>query len=715
MKRSIAPDGKKWGKKRPNYDVPVPDGNGCAKNEGVGFPELSGHGLTPENKMKSDSARFAANGFIDTLEPIFGSGIAENKKGTTIPTSSYSAGHYDKERPIPIFMAASSSQRSNSSSLSNEFQVWEMFEPYIQDGLPVKIKNPFHLRDVPPDETDVLTVDRNFDRRLRKCSKHVCEKLPNSSILSEAINFPTHVLDTKVTVQCQVANPNDEVGGQGCNNGLQKEINEALTVVPFEDQDNNTAMFFGQEDQMIDSMTMRDVMDLKFNSKEKHICIAQESVLSSRSDSNKHRIACNPNGQLFLAQNINFKRHGPSSEISTKTRFEDDDSLDQPLAALQNWIRAPSFLLPSLYTKIREVNFWYAPHNSVTNTHYDGNHNILMVLNGRKTVELSPPGSIQPSVIHSEHANHPKILRPSFWNEIETNRSADSLKVKLQQCREERNRSTIVVLVSAGEALFIPEGWWHRVESTSNCVAINIWFDHVQYSVQSITQSSEKSPHKRHLLPYQAREIVRIYMEEHFDDAMAMLLRQERKKLDSEASILLSSNNPTAFHQISTLLSKNDILDGRSEIIDSLAETFSHIIYPSDSKAKINQLENTTSSGSCLSCFLLCLDLNSCMHRVLAMNVIGLLSRASFKVDSGSFASTILSLKPGCCFVLSRLWEIHAETSVEGLNQVKGSCTSFYEHCGHRKSQVLAFIQAGVDTFRLRVGQYLFVERLALY
>ena len=98
----------------------------------------------------------------------------------------------------------------------------------------------------------------------------------------------------------------------------------------------------------------------------------------------------------------------------------------------------------------------------------------------------------------------------------------------------------------------------------------------------------------------------------------------------------------------------------------------------------------------------------------MAMNVLSLLFHTSYGEDSESFATAVLALESGCCFVLSRLWEIHAEKSLEDLEQVKHSSSSFYKHCGLQQDKVLAFIQCEVETFRSKVGHYLLMKGLAL-
>ena len=94
-----------------------------------------------------------------------------------------------------------------------------------------------------------------------------------------------------------------------------------------------------------------------------------------------------------------------------------------------------------------------------------------MVIEGVKTVELCPPDCIEPSTITSEHANHPAILR----------RGRSQSQSDVRDILEKKRDATHIISISAGEALYIPPGWWHRVESTQTCTAINVWlwFDYI--------------------------------------------------------------------------------------------------------------------------------------------------------------------------------------------------------------------------------------------
>eukprot|EP00957_Ditylum_brightwellii_P099952 7617256-Ditylum_brightwellii.AAC.1 len=251
-------------------------------------------------------------------------------------------------------------------------------------------------------------------------------------------------------------------------------------------------------------MTLGDVIQNQYNSKTLQICVAQETILSSPDTDVSSFIKCNPNGSISLeklSSSICDSKYW-CSKTDGDQNTPNLASSSPTLAALAPSIRAPSLLLPPDKVNIREVNLWYAPHKSCTNSHYDGNHNILLVMKGTKTVELSPPGAIRGSVIYSEHANHPAVFpSPSVICDDDTLRKINN---ELERTRECCNTSSIVVSVSEGEALFIPEGWWHRVESSASCLAINFWFDHSHYSVSALT-----TPSNRHMLPFLAREMAR--------------------------------------------------------------------------------------------------------------------------------------------------------------------------------------------------------------
>lgn len=51
-------------------------------------------------------------------------------------------------------------------------------------------------------------------------------------------------------------------------------------------------------------------------------------------------------------------------------------------------------------------------------------------------------------------------------------------------------------MVGPGESLFIPEGWWHRVESDPGTAAVNIWW----LSDHGLATAGAGGPHSPRLL-----------------------------------------------------------------------------------------------------------------------------------------------------------------------------------------------------------------------
>lgn len=117
---------------------------------------------------------------------------------------------------------------------------------------------------------------------------------------------------------------------------------------------------------------------------------------------------------------------------------------------------------------IDTVNLWMNIDRSQSTLHYDANHNLLLVLQGSKTIYLFSPeltSVIEPKSIFCESPNHSNLPFMRI-KEISEELLKDS----------KYERKGFVITVNPGEAIFIPEGWWHQVESTKYTVALNYWF-----------------------------------------------------------------------------------------------------------------------------------------------------------------------------------------------------------------------------------------------
>lgn len=129
---------------------------------------------------------------------------------------------------------------------------------------------------------------------------------------------------------------------------------------------------------------------------------------------------------------------------------------------------SPESLLSDSHA-LSQVNLWMAVHASRTNLHYDAYRNVLVVLYGRKTVTLYAPseiGKLYPFPVHSKSANHSQV-DVSDPDLTRHSRFADA-------------KPHLRVVLDAGDALFIPEGWWHQVDSDAFTIAVNFWFDGLQ-------------------------------------------------------------------------------------------------------------------------------------------------------------------------------------------------------------------------------------------
>ncbi|KAI5063956.1 hypothetical protein GOP47_0020626 [Adiantum capillus-veneris] len=142
------------------------------------------------------------------------------------------------------------------------------------------------------------------------------------------------------------------------------------------------------------------------------------------------------------------------------------DEKSAPLRALMRDIAMPSYLNPA---SVANINLWMTAYESKSSTHYDPYHNILCVVVGQKKVTLWPPSAtpyLYPHPVYGEASNHSSVdfVKPD-------ERKHPLFKRAMEFCQ--------VVELQAGDALFIPEGWYHQVDSHSFTLAVNLWWPSV--------------------------------------------------------------------------------------------------------------------------------------------------------------------------------------------------------------------------------------------
>ena len=129
------------------------------------------------------------------------------------------------------------------------------------------------------------------------------------------------------------------------------------------------------------------------------------------------------------------------------------------------------------------VNLWIGDERAVSSAHRDPYENFYCVLSGTKTFDLLPPPAVAlldevlvpPSRLRRRGAGAwaavPTGGEPVRWATGALARGKADLTGGLEPLRVE---------VRAGETLYLPALWWHRVSQTELTVALNYWHD-LQY------------------------------------------------------------------------------------------------------------------------------------------------------------------------------------------------------------------------------------------
>lgn len=114
------------------------------------------------------------------------------------------------------------------------------------------------------------------------------------------------------------------------------------------------------------------------------------------------------------------------------------------------------------HSQVTDRSFiWFGPKGAFKPLHYDLTNNFLVQIYGKKKITLIP--SLQVPNLYNDVAVFSKISDPYVENLIE-------LFPDFSNCNK------IEFILNEGEALFIPLGWWHCVESLD--VSISVSFTH---------------------------------------------------------------------------------------------------------------------------------------------------------------------------------------------------------------------------------------------
>lgn len=263
---------------------------------------------------------------------------------------------------------------------------------------------------------------------------------------------------------------------------------------------------------------------------------------------------------------------------------------------------SPESLLSSSQS-LSQVNLWMAVRASRTSLHYDAYRNVLVVLHGRKTVTLYAPsesGKLYPFPVHSKSANHSQVdvSNPDLGRHP---RFADA-------------KPHMRVVLDAGDALFIPEGWWHQVDSDAFSIAVNFWFDGLQ---KQLTQESSMTPYyarvllqdlleregERYLEGLRTSGMAKEH-EHHKSQTTADIVKRVLKAShqgEKEQILIASAQNPREFERVQRVLASLHAADWCSLLEDASQDFVALLTASWERVVAQNEGERSEQSGEPLA------------------------------------------------------------------------------------------------------------------
>ncbi|XP_051142098.1 lysine-specific demethylase JMJ31 isoform X2 [Andrographis paniculata] len=246
------------------------------------------------------------------------------------------------------------------------------------------------------------------------------------------------------------------------------------------------------------------------------------------------------------------------------------------LECLQEDIETPSFLVGKI---LGSVNLWMNNAASRSSTHYDPHHNLLCIISGCKKVVLWPPSAspfLYPLPVYGEASNHSAVPleNPDF-----------SLYPRAKSMYEYSQN----VVLHAGDALFIPEGWFHQVDSGDLTIAVNFWW-----------QSDVMSGMSEHMDGYYLRRILKRLTDKESDRMLCISSTTTDKKV-IDAGQLTSNADLDVVHQTFSLEGKMDQGFSLQELEPSTLRSLYSLISIVHDRVNHSQLGNNSSGDNSAS------------------------------------------------------------------------------------------------------------------
>ncbi|MGH8854887.1 MAG: cupin-like domain-containing protein [Telluria sp.] len=117
---------------------------------------------------------------------------------------------------------------------------------------------------------------------------------------------------------------------------------------------------------------------------------------------------------------------------------------------------------PGYFGKMGPPRFWVGPARTVTPLHCDFDDNIFAQIWGSKRIFLAPP-------------HHDQFLYTREANPVLFGSPVDPEAPDLERFPLARQASLIECIVTPGEMLYVPAGWYHQVRAQTFSLSANRW------------------------------------------------------------------------------------------------------------------------------------------------------------------------------------------------------------------------------------------------
>jgi len=129
------------------------------------------------------------------------------------------------------------------------------------------------------------------------------------------------------------------------------------------------------------------------------------------------------------------------------------------------------------------INFWMGDGRAVTSTHKDPYENIYCVVKGYKDIILFPPTDL-PWLPYKlcDQAIYQKSQNGFVIETLEDSPklpwiAVDPLNPDLKEFPGYKNAHPMKLRLNAGDVLYLPSLWFHHLQQSHGCIAVNFWYD----------------------------------------------------------------------------------------------------------------------------------------------------------------------------------------------------------------------------------------------